>query len=128
MTFCHILLRDVLTSLWIHSTISTRKEQVFALKKKGGKPMGLKFNALCNRKLKMIRVSITSSESTSIMTFNRAERTDDTLTLIRDGVGKLTLSLCETVIRSILVDEHPRMNFKGSINYLSGVAVEVVAM
>lgn len=90
--------------------------------------MGLKFNALCNHNLAMIRVSIISSESTSIMTFNRAERTGDTLTLIRDGVGKLTLNLCEALIKDILVDEHPRMSFKGNINYLSGVAIEVVAM
>lgn len=90
--------------------------------------MGLKFNALCNQKLNSIRVSIISSENTAVMMFDRAERSDDTLTFIWGEVSKLSVSLCETLIRSIVVDEHPRMNFKGSIDYLNGAMIEIVAM
>ena len=85
--------------------------------------MGAKLAEMCGLDHAMIRVTIETLESTMVMIFKRAEWTEEAMTLINDGVGKLTLRLCGEQLNGITVTTNAHDKFEFGLEYTDGVLV-----
>ena len=90
--------------------------------------MGTKLAEMCSLNHAMIRVSIVTQESTMVMMFKRAEWSEEAMTLIDDGVSKLTLKLCGEQLNGITVTMDARENFEFSLEYTNGIVVTGIAV
>ena len=89
--------------------------------------MGDKFNGLCNKRHKQLRISIDfSSEGTNslLITANQVVRNEDVLRFL-PWQTECVIDLSKAT--EMVVDQHPIMNFRGVLFYGDGTRVNIEA-